>query len=63
MDIEKQLMTIAIKPTKKANINMIYKAIINAGYEPKRAYVSKGKNRITVYNAKGKICSLNQGTC
>jgi len=67
MEIEKQRLTIAIKPGEKANIKAhiksIYKAVRAGGYDPKRAYVGKGKNKIAVYNAKGMKCSIDRGTC
>ena len=66
MEIEKQRMTIAIKPGHKvgmAEIKLIYKTVTDGGYEPKRAYVGKANNRITVYNSKGEECSIDMGTC
>ena len=53
MEIEKQKVTIAIKPDSILNLHQVFKSILKGGYEPVEAYVSDSNGNITVHKAEG----------
>jgi len=50
IEIEKQRVTIAIKPNEQVNIKLIYDSIISGGYDPKQAWISDSSGKITHYD-------------
>ena len=53
VEIEKQKVTIAIKPDSILNLHQVFKSILKGGYEPVEAYVSDSNGNITVHKAEG----------
>ena len=56
MDIESQRLTIAIKPEESLDLKVIYKAILDGGYEPQNANMSGDDGVVTYFDAKGLQC-------
>jgi copper chaperone CopZ len=53
VEIEKQKVTIAIKPDSVLDLHQVFKSILKGGYEPVEAYVSDSSGNITVHKADG----------
>ncbi|OFX11820.1 MAG: hypothetical protein A3G22_06455 [Alphaproteobacteria bacterium RIFCSPLOWO2_12_FULL_40_11] len=50
IEIEKQRVTIAIKPNEQADIKLVYDSIRSGGYNPKQAWISDANGKITHYD-------------
>jgi hypothetical protein len=53
VEIEKQKVTIAIKPDSVLDLHQVFKSILKGGYEPVEAYLSDSSGNITVHKADG----------
>jgi copper chaperone CopZ len=53
VEIEKQKVTIAVKPENTLDLSQVFKSILKGGYEPVEAYVSDSNGNITVHKADG----------
>ena len=53
VEIEKQKITVAIKPGEKADISAMYEAVRSGGYEPSAAYMLGDNNDVIKFNAEG----------
>lgn len=63
MDIEKQRLTIAIKPDQTLDLEQVYDTILNGGYEPHGAAVGMLDGDIVHYDAKGRQCDISTSSC
>jgi copper chaperone CopZ len=53
VEIEKQKVTIVVKPENTLDLSQVFKSILKGGYEPVEAYVSDSNGNITVHKADG----------
>lgn len=53
VEIEKQKVTVAIKPGTTLDVKAAYEAIKSGGYEPVKVMIAGEDGKITTYNAEG----------
>jgi len=54
VEIEKQKVTVAIKPGEKADVKAMYDSIISGGYSPVQAWVADAQGKVVYYDVEGK---------
>lgn len=57
VEIDKQRVTVAIKPDAQADVTALYEAVKSGGYEPVAAYKNGGNNKIVKFNSEGSQCT------
>lgn len=59
VEIEKQKVTVAIKPEAAADVKAMYESVRSGGYDPAKAYVAGKDGSVTTYNKEGDVCTAS----